>query len=139
MTAPVAVAAGLGAAALIEDLLRRPIPGWLTAAGSAGGLVCAAWNSWHGLEIALCGLLVGFLILLPLHWWGGMSGGGVGLMAAYGALLGPYGIVLAAVFAAAIGGLCVTGTLLLGPRTASSPYASAIVLGAWVSLLGGGI
>lgn len=138
MTAVVGVAAGLGAAALFEDFLSRRIPGWVTAAGTAGGLACTAWNSWHGLELAAAGMMIGFLILLPVHWWGGMADGGLRLMAAYGALLGPTGILLAAAFAAVIGGLCVAGTLLLGPRTASAPYASAIVLGAWVSLVGGG-
>jgi prepilin peptidase CpaA len=134
----VGVAASLGAAALVEDLLRRRVPAWLTAAGTAGGLVCAAWNSWHGLEMAAAGVVVGFLILLPVHWWGGVAGGDVRLMAAYGALLGPSGILLAAAFAAAIGGVSAAGIMLLGPRAASSAYASAIVLGAWVSLVGGG-
>ena len=139
MSPAVGVAAGLGAAALGGELLRRRVPHWWSAAGTACGLVCAAGNSRHGLGIAAAGAMVGFLILLPLHWWGGMGSGGVGLMAAYGALLGPTGILLAAVFAAAIGSLSVAGTLLLGPRTAFRPYASAIVLGAWVSLLGGGL
>ena len=139
MSPAVGVAAGLGATALAGDLLRRRVPHWLTTAGTVCGLVCAAWNSWHGLGIAAAGAAVGLLILLPLHWWGGMGDGGVRLMAAYGALLGPTGILLAALFAAAIGSLSVAGTLLLGPQTASSPYASAIVLGAWVSLLGGGL
>ena len=67
-----------------------------------------------------------------------MGGGDVKLMAAYGALLGPSGILLAALFAALFGGLCAAGTLLWKPRTAAIPYAPAIVLGAWVSLLGGG-
>jgi prepilin peptidase CpaA len=139
MTPTVAVATAVGAAALIEDLLCRRVPCWLTAAGTAGGLACAGWNSWHSLEISAAGAIVGLLILLPLHQLSGTSGGGPGLMAAYGALLGPSGIALAAIFAAAIGGSCIAGTLLLGPRRHSSPYASAIVLGAWVSLLGGGI
>jgi prepilin peptidase CpaA len=139
VTPAVGIAAGLGATALVEDLLCRRVPHWLTTTGTVCGLVFAARNSWHGLAIAAAGAMVGLLILLPLHWWGGLGDGGVRLMAAYGALLGPTGILLAAVFAAAIGGLSVAGTLLLGPRTASSPYASAIVLGAWVSLLGGGL
>jgi prepilin peptidase CpaA len=139
MTPTLGIAACLGAAALIEDLLCRRVPGWLVAAGTAAGLACAGWNSWHGFEMAVCGAVVGFLVLLPIYWWGGVARGAVGLMAAYGALLGPSGIVLATLFAAVIGSLCVAGTLLLGPRRPSSPYASAIVLGAWVSLLGRGI
>jgi prepilin signal peptidase PulO-like enzyme (type II secretory pathway) len=89
--------------------------------------------------MAAAGTLVGFLILLPFHWWGAMGGGDVKLMAAYGALLGPSGILLAALFAAVLGGLSAAGTLLWKPRTAAIPYAPAIVLGAWISLLGGGV
>jgi prepilin peptidase CpaA len=138
MTAGIAIATGLGVAAMVEDLRHRRVPNWLTAAGAAGGLACAAWGGWHGLGIAAAGALVGFLLLLPFHWCGAMGGGDVKLMAAYGALLGPSGILLAAVFAAVIGGLSAAGTLLLRPRTVAIPYAPAIVLGAWVSLLGGG-
>jgi prepilin peptidase CpaA len=139
MTPVVLVAAGLGVAAVVEDLRRRRVPNWLTAAGLAGGLGCAAWGGWHGLGMAAAGTLVGFLILLPFHWWGAMGGGDVKLMAAYGALLGPSGILLAALFAAVLGGLSAAGTLLWKPRTAAIPYAPAIVLGAWISLLGGGV
>jgi prepilin peptidase CpaA len=139
MTPVVWVAASLGVAAVVEDLRRRRVPNWLTAAGLAGGLGCAAWGGWHGLGIAAAGTLVGFLILLPFHWCGAMGGGDVKLMAAYGALLGPSGILLAAGFAAVFGGLSAAGTLLWNPRTIAIPYAPAIVLGAWISLLGGGV
>jgi prepilin peptidase CpaA len=138
MTAAVCVATGLGVAAVVEDLRRRRVPNWLNAAGVAGGLACAAWGGWRGLGMAAAGVLVGFLILLPFHWCGAMGGGDVKLMAAYGALLGPYGILLAALFAAVIGGVSAAGRLLLHPRTAAIPYAPAIVLGAWISWLGGG-
>ena len=139
MTSAACIALGLGVAAVVEDLRRRHVPNWLTAAGAAGGLVCAAWGGWHGLGIAAAGTLVGFLILLPFNLCGAMGGGDVKLMAAYGALLGPAGILLAAIFAAVFGGLSAAGTLLLRPRTAAIPYAPAIVLGAWISLLGGGV
>jgi prepilin peptidase CpaA len=139
MTAGTAIAAGLGVAVVLEDLRRRQLPDWLTAACAACGLVCAAWGGPHGLGLATAGAIVGFLILLPFHWYGAMGGRDVKLMAAYGVLLGPSGILLAAVFATVIGGLSAAGKLLLNPRTVAIPYAVAIVLGAWVSLLGGGI
>jgi prepilin peptidase CpaA len=82
---------------------------------------------------------MGFLILLPFRRYGAMGGGDIKLMAAYGALLGPSGILLAALFATIIGGLSAAGKLLLNPRTLAIPYVAAIVLGAWVSLLGGGL
>jgi prepilin peptidase CpaA len=126
-------------AAVLEDMRRRPLPNWLPAAGVAAGLGCAAWGGPHGLGLATAGAILGFLILLPFHWYGAMGGGDAKLMAAYGALLGPSGIVLAALFAAVIGGSSAAGRLLVNPRTFAVPYAAAIVLGAWVSLLGGGL
>jgi prepilin peptidase CpaA len=139
MTAGTVIAAALGVAAVLEDLRRRQLPNWLAAAAVAGGLACAAWGGPHGLGLATAGAIVGFLIPLPFHRYGAMGGGDVKLMAAYGALLGPSGILLAAVFATVIGGLSAAGKLLLNPRTLAIPYVAAIVLGAWVSLLGGGL
>jgi prepilin peptidase CpaA len=138
MTPAVCVAGALGVASVVEDLRRRRVPNWLTAAGAAGGVACAAAGGWHGLGIAAAGAMAGFLILLPCHWCGAMGGGDVKLMAAYGALLGPAGILLAAAFAAVIGALWAGGALLWNPHRAAIPYAPAIVLGAWISLLGGG-
>jgi prepilin peptidase CpaA len=138
MTAAACVAVGLGLAAVVLDLGRRRLPNWLTAAGLAGGLGCAAWGGWHALAMAVAGTVVGFLILLPFNLCGAMGGGDVKLMAAFGALLGPSGILLAAVFAAVLGGLSAAAVLLWKPRAAAIAYAPAIVLGAWISLLGGG-
>ena len=132
------VAAVVGVIAVIEDLRWRQVPNWLTAAGVVAGVACAAPGGWRGLGMAAAGMVAGFLLLVPFHWLGAMGGGDVKLMAAYGALLGPMGILLAAIFAGVIGGVCAAATLLLRPRTAAIPYAPAIVLGAWVSLLGGG-
>jgi prepilin peptidase CpaA len=138
MTPAAWIAIGLGLTAVVEDLARRRVPNWLTAGGVVAGLACAAWGGWHGLGMAAAGALVGFLILLPFHWCGAMGGGDVKLMAAYGALLGPSGILLAAVFTAVFGGLSAAGASLYNRRAPAVPYAPAIVLGAWISLLGGG-
>jgi len=138
VTPAVPVALSLGAAAVVEDLRRRCLPNWLTAGGVAAGLACAAWGGWRGLGMAAAGAAVGFLMLLPFHLLGAMGGGDVKLMAAYGALLGPSGILLAGVFAAVFGGLSAAAALVGNRRTRAVPYAPAIVLGAWFSLLGGG-
>jgi prepilin peptidase CpaA len=137
MTASAAVAIGLGVFAVAEDLRRRQVPNWVTAVGAAAGLACAAQRGWHGLGIAAAGMVVGFLLLAPLHWRGGMGGGDVKLMAAFGVLLGPAGILVAAVLGAIFGALWAAGALWWNPRAATIPYAPAIVLGAWICLLGG--
>jgi prepilin peptidase CpaA len=138
VTAVLCIAGVLGVVAVVEDLRRRQVPNWLTAAGAAGGLACASTGGWHGFGMAAAGATVGFLVLLPFHLCGAMGGGDVKLMAAYGAFLGPSGILLAALLAGLFGGIGAAGVLLCKPRTAAIPYAPAIVLGAWFSLLGGG-
>jgi prepilin peptidase CpaA len=138
MTPAVPIAVGLGLAAVVADVRRRQVPNWLNAAGACAGLACAAYGGWHGVGMAAAGTAAGFLILLPFHLCGAMGGGDVKLMAAYGALLGPSGILLAAFFAAVFGGLWAAGASMRNPRAPAIPYAPAIVLGAWISLLGGG-
>jgi prepilin peptidase CpaA len=138
MTAALAIGAAIGLVAAVEDLRRRQVPNWLTAGGAAAGLAYATRGGWHGFALAAAGVIVGFLILLPFQCCGAMGGGDVKLMAAFGALLGPAGILLAALFASIAGGVWAVGALLYRPRMASIPYAPAVVLGAWISLLGGG-
>lgn len=139
MTANVVVwwlAALLGLAASVEDLRTRRIPNWVTVGGSVAGIICAASTGWRGLGMAVAGAAVGFLLMLPLHWIGAMGGGDVKLMAAFGTLLGPAGILSAAAFGAIAGAIWALGALMRGVR--AIPYAPAIVAGVWVSLVGGG-
>ena len=126
----------LGLAASVEDLRTRRIPNWVTLGGAVAGIVCAASTGWRGLGMALTGAAVGFLVMWPLHRCGAMGGGDVKLMAAFGTLLGPAGILAAAVFGAIAGAIWAVGAVLRGVRVI--PYAPAIVAGVWVSLVGGG-
>jgi prepilin peptidase CpaA len=133
-----AMAAPVGVVAMVEDVRRRTLPDWLTVAGLAAGLVYAACHGWYALGMALAGAGTGFLMLLPFHLCRAMGGGDVKLLAAFGAMLGPAGVILAAGFAAVCGGVLAAVALLWRPRTAAIPYAPAIVIGAWMALLGGG-
>lgn len=129
------LAAALGLTASVEDLRRRTIPNWLTLAGAIAGLVFAASLGWRSLGVAFAGGVVGFLLFLPVHLCGGMGGGDVKLMAAFGTLLGPTGILTAAVFGGIAGGICALVALRRGAR--AIPYAPAIAVGVWISLIGG--
>jgi prepilin peptidase CpaA len=133
MTPSLAIAVVLGAAATVEDLRRRTLPNWLTVGGIAAGLLLAAPHGWHALGISAAGASLGFAILLPFFCLRGMGGGDIKLMAAFGALLGPSSILLAAVLAGIFGALLAIAVLLARPRTAAIPYAPAITLGAWLS------
>jgi len=86
--------------------------------------------------VAAAGAAAGFLVFFVLHWMGGLGGGDVKLMAAFGALLGPAGVLTAALLAAVAGALLAAAALLWRPRRVSIPYAPAIVIGAWLVLLG---
>jgi prepilin peptidase CpaA len=129
----------LGSAAIVEDLWRGTVSNRLTMAGLTAGLVVACANSgWRGLGSAVAGAVLGFAVFLAFYWRGGMGGGDVKLMAAFGAMLGPSGILMAALLAAIAGALLAAAMLLVRPRAATIPYAPAIVAGVWMAWLGQG-
>jgi prepilin peptidase CpaA len=127
----------LGCAAVIEDLRRRRISNRVTMTGLAAGLLLGAIHAgWCGLGEAFAGAALGFGLFLLIYCLGGMGAGDLKLMAAFGALLGPPGILLAAVLGAVAGALLAAGAWLLQPRAPAIPYAPAIVAGAWLALFG---
>jgi prepilin peptidase CpaA len=157
MTAQVWIAILVGLAATIDDLARRQIANWIPAAALAGGF---GWqigqNGWRGVGYALAGTAAGFAVFLIFYLLGGMGGGDVKLMAGFGALLGAGRLVEAALWTAGVGGVlavCViaaksarrlfSGTVRKQIRTQnhegegkeSIPYAPAITLGVWLSLV----
>jgi len=134
-----AIAIVLGCAAAFDDLRRNAVSNWITVVALLAGLLYQGIrHGWAGLGLALAGALLGFAVFLVFYWLGAMGGGDVKLMAAFGALLGPSGILLAALLAAPIGALFAVACLVWNRRRRSIPYAPAIVLGAWLALLGRG-
>ena len=151
MTAQVWIAILVGLAATIDDLARRQIANWIPVAALAGGL---GWqigqNGWIGGWYALAGAAAGFGVFLIFYLLGGMGGGDVKLMAGFGALLGWQGVLWAALLTAGVGGilaLCAIGyksarRAVRGGKGSqnpeekeSIPYAPAITLGVWLSLV----
>ena len=129
----------LGCAASFEDLRRRAIANWINLAGLAGGLIYhTASRGAVGLAWSAVGAAVGFAVFLPFYWLGGMGGGDLKLAAAFGALLGPSGMLLAALLAAPIGAMMAVVCLAWKWRTRAIPYAPALSLGAWLALVGRG-
>lgn len=142
------VAGIVGGAATLEDLMRRSISNWLSLAALAAGLVFQALaGGWGGLGQSLLGAVGGFGIFLIFYLLGGMGGGDVKLMAGFGALLGVSRVLEAAFWVALCGGLL--AALVLGLAAARRvwrstnqprsplviPYAPAIALGVWLTLL----
>jgi prepilin peptidase CpaA len=162
MTTQVWIAILVGLAATIDDLARRRIANWISAAALAGGF---GWQigekGWlPGLGQSSLGAAAGFGIFLIFYLLGGMGGGDVKLMAGFGALLGPQQLLIAALWTAGVGGLIALGVVVFdtvrrwlrrpsqvensadqsmtekpGARMESIPYAPAIVLGVWLALV----
>jgi prepilin peptidase CpaA len=160
MNAQVWIAILVGLAAAIDDLARRHIANWIPAAALAGGF---GWQigqgGWPGALTALGGTMAGFAVFLVFYLLGGMGGGDVKLMAGFGALLGAGRLLEAALWTAGVGGILAIGVIAwralrrwpgheglpegggkavdtaARAREASIPYAPAIALGVWLSLL----
>jgi prepilin peptidase CpaA len=147
MNAQVWIAILVGVAAAVDDLARRQIANWIPAAALAGGV---GWqvgqHGWWGWLYALGGAAAGFGVFLIFYLLGGMGGGDIKLMAGFGALLGAGRLLEAALWIAGIGGLLALGALAFrrirrragapaGAPSDSIPYAPAIALGVWLSLV----
>lgn len=134
-----ALALTLGCVAGAEDLRRNHIPNWINASALCSALLFAAVNrGLAGLALAAAGAAVGFGVFLVFYWAGAIGGGDIKLMAAFGGLLGPSGILVAALLAAIIGAVLAAAGLAWNRHRRAMPYAPAIVLGAWLALLGKG-
>ncbi len=147
MSTPTALAAVLGFAASAADLRGGTVPNWLTYSGVFCGLMWYwATDGLRGAGFSLVGAAAGFASLLVFFLLGGMGGGDVKLMAAFGALVGPSVIVQALIWIAVLGGIGAAGSVFWRAwrsRTWSSgmsqrefiPYAPAISGGVWLTLL----
>jgi prepilin peptidase CpaA len=138
----VALAVFIGLTATAEDIARREIPNWIPVVGLAGGVAVSSWMSgWSGLGSSLLGIVLGFAAFLAFYLLGGMGGGDVKLMAGLGAVLGAGRILEAALWTAGLGGIFAVGAVAAGALRKGGkspvhiPYAPAITLGAWLSLI----
>jgi len=92
--------------AAVTDCRSYRIPNWLTMGGALCGLAYGALaGAWSGLGLAVAGLLVGFLTLVPFYVLGVMGAGDVKLMAMVGAFLGIPGIAYAVLSTFIVGGV----------------------------------
>ena len=143
-----ALAIVVGLAASIEDLAVRRISNWIPIVALAGGLaIQTVQHGWRGAAGAALGAITGFCIFLLFYALGGMGGGDVKLMAGFGGLLGVSRLLEAAMWTAVFGGILAIGVVMWvtvrnrvkgsgKPLTADAiPYAPAIAVGAWLSLL----
>src|ERR1044072_7613555 len=108
MMAVVVMAAGVIASWI--DLRSRRVPNLLTMPLACAGLfLTETVASPLSMTDSLLGLAVGLGVMLPLHILGGTGAGDVKLMAAFGTLLGPAGVLHAFIRMAIIGGVIALG------------------------------
>ena len=86
-----AVALAVGLTAGWIDLRTRRIPNWLTVTGVLVGVVLHTYQSGvYGTAVALEGMFLALIIIFPLVLLRAMGAGDWKLMAALGAVLGPW-------------------------------------------------
>ena len=153
MNAQVWIAILVGLAATVDDLARRQIANWIPAAALAGGF---GWQIGQHGGGAGCTRWAArrrdSRVFLIFYLLGGMGGGDVKLMAGFGALLGAGRLLkrrcgprasadcwrwvwLACQFAARRQFAAAAATAAERERADSIPYAPAIALGVWLSLV----
>ena len=92
--------------AVVTDLRSSRIPNWLTYPAMVVGVCAHMWmNGMAGMVYSLAGLGAGLGLFLILHLSGNIGAGDVKLMAAVGALIGPYGALLSGLLAIVVGGV----------------------------------
>jgi prepilin peptidase CpaA len=125
---PVVVLAA-GVIASWIDLRSRRVPNLLTMPLACAGVLLAVIGA-SGLTAtdAVLGLLVGLGVMLPLHVLGGTGAGDVKLMAAFGALLGPAGVLGAFIRMAIIGGVIALGIAIQRGRLRETLNGTALLV-----------
>ena len=103
---PAAAVFASAVVACVTDLRARRIPNWLTFGSAAVALgVHVTLDGWAGAQHVGAGWIVGTLLFLPLFLLGGMGGGDVKLLAAFGAWLGAGDVLWLAAYTSMAGGV----------------------------------
>ena len=111
------------------------VPNWLTYPMAVSGLLYNLLAfGWGGLGMAVVGLIVGLLCLMPLYAVGGMGAGDVKLMAGVGAWLGWYVTAYAFAWTVVVGAIMAVA-MVLYRQAAIKHYANALtILREWLTI-----
>lgn len=117
--------------ACVWDLRFRQIPNLLTAPIAVAGLMLAVVDKgWSGGGWAMTGLVIGAGLFLFPVMMNFVGAGDLKLMAAGGALLGPFGIFQSVLVGSIFGGVWAMAWIALKGRGMSTlPYAPPLALG----------
>jgi prepilin peptidase CpaA len=132
--------AGTAAASCWSDLRSGRIPNVLTFGSAAAALLVHGAGGSNGLLFSVSGLVVGLLLFLPWYVMGGMGGGDVKLLAAFGAWLGPTQVFWACLFAMLAGGALALAVMIIYRRDRprgiayAVPVAVGVAMALWLPL-----
>jgi len=92
--------------AVIIDIRQHRIPNLLCLSFIIVGVTLQSYSAgWEGVLRSIGGMLCGLALFLPLYICKGMGAGDVKMMAALGAILGPFSTLIAAGFTLVLGGI----------------------------------
>lgn len=92
--------------AVIIDIKYHRIPNLLCISFIIVGMTMQSnLAGWEGVLTSISGMLCGLVLFLPLYIFKGMGAGDVKMMAALGAILGPFNTLIAAGFTLILGGI----------------------------------
>jgi prepilin peptidase CpaA len=99
--------------AICTDLRSSRIPNWLTFSAMSFGVLAHGYMSgFAGGLFSFCGVGVGLGLFLLIYMSGNMGAGDVKLMAAVGAMVGPYGALLSGFLSIMVGGAYAFGAMV---------------------------
>ena len=103
--------------AALYDIRSRKIPNFITYPSMAISLVyCSLVDGMQGFAFSAGGLILGIAFFLIPYMLGGMGAGDAKLMGALGAMLGPKGLINAALIVALVGGVYAVVLLIINRR-----------------------
>jgi prepilin peptidase CpaA len=117
--------------ATLTDIRTRRIPNVLTGTMACVGIgLAAAGASEISLGAAAFGLVLGFALMLPGYVLGATGAGDVKLMAAIGAIVGPWIVVKSVLFTAVAGGVLAVVVALRRRRLSATLAGTARLIAA---------
>jgi Flp pilus assembly protein protease CpaA len=137
-------------AVIYFDLRYRRVPNRFILGTAAAGLALSTTGGWSACRTALCGMVLGIVLLYPAFLVGIVGGGDVKTLAVIGIATGPELLWVSFLCGVATGGLAGTAVLLAGRlrraagrtrpshpegRARTLPYAGILALCAAVSAL----
>jgi prepilin peptidase CpaA len=119
----------LVATAAVFDIRSRRIPNWLVLSGIIVGVTWNVYTSgWSGLGRSAAGLGLGFALYFPLYLIRARGAGDVKLLAAVGAIAGPFNCVWIFLSTAILGGVIALLLLTVRGRLQKTLYNVAVIM-----------